>query len=267
VHEEERLRPTVEGPGVTPDVAQEVGPDEPAPDAEEDEEQEDDEEVEEEEAMNDFDQLGAEPEGGTDDEDVEMEDAPPQKRHVPPKPPKITLKPPAAKPNGKQSGKPKLIVTPAKVGPLKSVEDQEMEDDPGDDEVDDSSELSDAEGDTTANVNDVDEEDEEDEEDAEGEEEEIEMEEGKALGEDEEPEEDDADDDDLDDSSDETPASGSATPDLAKLTKRQRGRPEDQGTLLALDMAPQQRKVIPPPFADWSHVLIIVSSSPTQKRQ
>ncbi|KAK4939499.1 hypothetical protein LTR10_020208 [Elasticomyces elasticus] len=206
-------------------------------DAAEDEDEDDEEEVEEEEAMNDFDQLGAEPEGGTDDEDVEMEDAPPPKRHVPPKPPKITLKPPAAKPNGKQTGKPKLVVTPAKVGPLKSVEDQEMEDDPDDDEVDNSSELSDADEDTTANVND------EDDEDAEGEEEEIEMEGGNAMGEEEEvEEEDDADDDDLDDSSDDTPASGSATPDLAKLTKRQRGRPEDQGTLMALDMAPQQRK-------------------------
>lgn len=65
-------------------------------DEDEEDQGEEEEEEEEEEQPNDFDQLGAEPEGGTDDEDVEMEDAPtpaPARRHVPPKPPKITLKP------------------------------------------------------------------------------------------------------------------------------------------------------------------------------
>ncbi|EXJ70907.1 uncharacterized protein A1O5_05899 [Cladophialophora psammophila CBS 110553] len=209
----------------------------------EDEEEEDEEEEEEEEEPNDFDQLGAEPEGGTDDEDVEMEDAPPPppppppRRHAPPKPPKITLKPPA-KGDSKSSAKPKLIVTPAKIGPLKSVEEQEMEDESedesveDDDEVGNSSELSDEDEEPTINVHD---------EDAEGEEEEIVVEED-APAEDEELDEEDEDEDELDDSSDETPASGAATPDPTRMTKRQRGRPEDQGSLMALDMAPQQRK-------------------------
>ncbi|KIW77365.1 hypothetical protein Z517_09811 [Fonsecaea pedrosoi CBS 271.37] len=210
-------------------------------DEDEDEEEDEDEDEDEQEEPTDFDRLGAEPEGGTDDEDVEMEDAPPPpppaRRHLPPKPPKITLKPPA---NNKPAAKPKLIVTPAKVGPLKSVEEQEMEDasedvsDEEEDEVGNSSDLSDEDEEPTINVHD---------EDAEGEEEEIVVEED-APGEDEEvdDDDDDDDDDDLDDSSDETPASGAATPDITRLTKRQRGRPEDQGTLMALDMAPQQRK-------------------------
>lgn len=211
-------------------------------DEEEEEDDDDEEEEEEEEELNDFDQLGAEPEGGTDDEDVEMEDAtPPPKRHAPPKPPKITLKPPA-KTDGKQVAKPKLVVTPANVGPLKSVEDQEMEDDPDDQddqdeqEVENSSELSDEDEEPTRNLN---------EEEIEVDEEEIVVEaEDAAPGEDEELEEEDEDDeDDLDDSDDETPGSGTATPDISRMTKRQRGRPEDQGGLMALDMAPQQRKV------------------------
>jgi Ino eighty subunit 2 len=180
------------------------------------------------------DELGAEPEEGSEDEDedVEMPDAP-----MPPKAPKITLKPPA-KSAQKPISNPKLVVTPANVGPVKSVEDQEMEDDPGDEEVDDTSELS----------NDSDEEDEEDDEN----EDETELptlnqeapvaEDEDAPGEEEELEPDDGEDD-SDDSSDSTPDSGAATPDMTKLTKRQRGRPEDSEGLMALDMAPQQRKV------------------------
>ncbi|KIW14049.1 hypothetical protein PV08_06830 [Exophiala spinifera] len=204
---------------------------------EEDEEEEQEEEVEEVEAMNDFDALGAEAEGTTDeDEDVEMEDAPPppSKKTAPPKAPKITLKPPAKKADGRQ-GKPKLVVTPAKVGPLKSVEDQEMEDDPGDEEVEGSSDLSDEDNDTPANAED---------EDAEGEEDEIEVGGTTLQAEDDEEldEEDEEDSDGSLDDSDDMPGSGSATPDLSRMTKRQRGRPEDQNTLMALDMAPQQRK-------------------------
>jgi Ino eighty subunit 2 len=211
---------------------------------EEDEEEEDSDDAEEEEEQeddqpNDFDELGAEPEGDTDDEDIEMEDAtpqpPPSRRTLVPRPPKITLKPPA-KIDGIQHAKPKLIVTPAKVGPVPSVEDQEMEDDPDDDEVEGSSDLSDEDDEEGTNQND---------EDAEGEVEEVMQEdapgEDEELGAEEDAEEDD--DEELDDSSDETPASGAATPDINRLTKRQRGRPEDQTTLLALDMAPQQRKV------------------------
>ncbi|KAJ9617689.1 hypothetical protein H2204_013564 [Knufia peltigerae] len=208
-------------------------------DEEEEEEEDEEEEVEEEEAMNDFDALGAEAEGTTDeDEDVEMEDAPappPSKKTAPPKAPKITLKPPAKKVDGKQS-KPKLVVTPANVGPVKSVEDQEMEDDPGDGEVEEgSSDLSDEDNETPANA---------DDEDAEGEEDEIEVGETTLQAEDEEEldEDDEEDDSDSLDDSDDMPASGSATPDLSRMTKRQRGRPEDQNTLMALDMAPQQRK-------------------------
>ncbi|KAJ9497027.1 hypothetical protein LTR99_003771 [Exophiala xenobiotica] len=220
-------------------------------DAEEEEDEEEDEEeeevVEEDDAMNDFDALGAEAEGGTDDEDdqddedVDMEDAalPPPKRHAPPTAPKITLKPPGRKSDGKQSSKSKVVVTPANVGAVKSVEDQEMEDDPDDEEVEASSDLTDEDGEdeddeTNANVNDEDAEAEEDEV-------EVEVEETTLAVEDEELDEDEEDEDSLDDS-DGTPASGSATPDLAKMTKRQRGRAEDQNTLMALDMAPQQRK-------------------------
>lgn len=155
------------------------------------------------------------------EDDVEMDDAP-----MPPKAPKITLKPPA-KSNAKQAN-PKLLVTPANVGTIKSVEDQEMQDDPGDDEVEDSSDLSDdeEEGDQT-NLN---------EDDAPGEEDEMENEED-AAGED-----DDLDEDDSDSDSSETPASGAATPDPAQLTKRQR-RAMDGEQLMALEMGPQQRKV------------------------
>lgn len=155
------------------------------------------------------------------DDDVEMDDSP-----VPPKAPRITLKPPA-KSSTKQPN-PKLLVTPANVGPLKSVEDQEMQDDPGDEEVEDSSDLSDdeEEGDQT-NLN---------EDDAPGEEDEMENEE-EAPGED-----DDLDEDDSDSDSSETPASGAATPDPAQLTKRQR-RAMDGEQLMALEMGPQQRKV------------------------
>ena len=194
---------------------------------------EDEDAEEQEEEEDDFSKVGAEAEGGTDDEeeDVEMEDAP-----VPPKPAKITLKPPA-KAITKSPPKPKLIVTPADVGPVKSVEDQEMEDDPGDEEVEDSSDLSGSDEDEDEDEEEDDEEGGEqtklNEEDAEGEDD--------APGEDEELEDDD--EADSDDSSDETPASGAATPDPEKLTKRQRARGEDSGGLMALDMAPQQRKV------------------------
>ena len=203
--------------------------------------EEEDEEDEEEEEEDDLTKAGAEPEGGTDDEDgdVEMEDAP-----MPPKAPKITLKPPA-KTSIKPTPAPRLVVTPANVGNLRPVEDQEMEDDPGDDEVDGSSDLS----------NDDEEEDEEEDEDDEDEEDEEEGMQTTILedaggeagvgGEGGQAEDEEMDEDDIssDDSSEDTPGSGAATPDPNKLTKRQRGQPEDSGSLMALDMAPQQRKV------------------------
>ena len=223
------------------EVPSDVDDDDDDEEEEEDEEDEDEDEEDEEEdddedeemAQNDFDELGAEPEGGTDDdEDVEMEEAhpaPPSKRAPQPKAPKITLKPPAR--SDPSSTKSKLVVTPANVGPVKSVEDQEMEDEPDDEEVEASSELSEEDEDAT-NLNG---------EDAEGEDEDAEAEE-EGLGEGDEIEVDD-DDDDLDSDSDGTPASGSATPDISRMTKRQRRREEDANALLSLDMAPQQRKV------------------------
>jgi len=178
-------------------------------------EEENDAEAEEDVTMNDFDEIGAEAEGGTDDEDVEMDDEalPVRKNQSPPKPPKITLKTPSKK-NTKQPTKPTLVVTPAEVGPVLTVEDQEMEDDAGEDDAEDSEVPEDETG-----LNEF----------------------GEVIGEDAEGEDDELEDDDdeLDDS-DEEPGSGSATPDPSKLTSRQRGRPVEP--LMALDMAPQQRK-------------------------
>ena len=195
----------------------------------EDDEQEDDEDADEDEPMQD-----AVSDQDEEDEDQEMEDepSPPKKSAPPPKPPKITLKQPGGS-NGKASSNPKLIVTPAEVGPVKSVEDQEIEDeDDEDDDEEASSELSED-----------DEEDEEEEEDEE-QEETMQLNAGAALGASDmlgDDEELDEEDEELD-SDDETPGSGTATPDMTKMTKRQRGRPEDSTELMALDMAPQQRK-------------------------
>jgi Ino eighty subunit 2 len=235
---------------------------------------EDDDEVQrDEEEEDDFTKIGAEAEGGTDDEeeDIEMPDAP-----MPPKPPKITLKAPA-KTETKPPPNPKLIITPATVGPVKSVEDQEMEDEPGDDEVEDSSDLSNDDEEDEDDDEEEDDEDEDDEEEEEEEEEEVQQtilnedgaqgEEGvedDAQGEDEEME-DDEEDDDVD-SSDDTPASGAATPDPNKLTKRQRGRAEEAGGLMSLDMAPQQRKVSFHPKS-LGYKITVVSSSQTQRKQ
>lgn len=164
--------------------------------------------------------LDMEDDAASEDDDIEMEDSP-----MPPKGPKITLKAPAK--STEKSPNPKLFVTPSTAEKLKSVEDQEMQDDPGDEEVEDSSDLSDneEEGDQT-NLNG---------EDALGEEDEIELEEDPAG------EEDDLEDDSDDDSS-ETPASGAGTPDPAKLTKRQRKALGGE-EFMALEMGPQQRKV------------------------
>jgi len=186
----------------------------PEDEEEQDGDDDNDAEAEEDTTMNDFDEIGAEAEGGTDDEDVPMEDElpPVKKSHNPPKPSRITLKTPVKK-TSKQPAKPTLVVTPADVGSVQPVEDEEMEDDPDDDDMDDSELPVDE-----TNLN----EEELLEDDVEGEDEEL-----------------DDDDDELGDS-DEEPGSGSATPDPAKLTSRQRGRPIEP--LMALDMAPQQRK-------------------------
>lgn len=200
-------------------------------DDDEDDEEEEDAEAEGDTTMNDFDEIGAEAEGGT-DEEMDMDDSPApnqglKKNQFPPKPPKITIKTPSKK-DPKQQPRSSVIITPADVGPVQSVEDEEMEDDPDDDEVDDS-ELPDE-----TNLD--------DDEDAEGEDDEEELEETNLNDEEGEgvnDELDGDDDDDLDDS-DEEPGSGSVTPDLSKLTARQRGKALEP--LMSLDMAPQQRK-------------------------
>ena len=147
-------------------------------DAEGEEDDEEDADAEEDTTMNDFDEIGAEAEGGTDDEDVEMEDEPlpVKKAPITPKPPKITLKTPAKK-GQNEMVKPRVVVTPADVGPVQSVEDQEMEDE----EDEEGSGLSQNEDETNLN-----------EDDAEGELEDVE----------------DDEDDELADSDDEAPGSG-----------------------------------------------------------
>lgn len=185
-------------------------------DEDEDEEDEDDEDEseEEDEPMNDFDEIGAEAEGSDEDaegesdedNDVEMEEP------TLPLPPKITLKQTPIK-NGKLS-KPTLIVTPAIGGPVKSVEDKEMEVEEDDVEEEELSELEDDNEEEQDETN-LGEDDLEGEEDAEGE---IDL-----------------------DSDADTPGSGANTPSFAEATKRQRGTEEG---LMALDMAPQVRPAI-----------------------
>ena len=105
-----------------------------------------------------------------------------------------------------------------------------MQDQPDDEEVEDSSEESD--------------EDEEDEEEEEGDQPKLTVEGGleeDALGEDEELDEASDSGSSTESDSDEDPEEG--TPDPTKLTKRQMRRAEDENGLMALDMAPQQRKV------------------------
>lgn len=196
----------------------------------EDDEQEDEEDADEDEPMQD---AVSDQDEEDEDQDMEDEPSPPKKSAPPKKPPKITLKQPNST-NGKAPANPKLIVTPAQVGPVKTVEEQEMEDDDEDDEEEEaSSELSEDE-----------EEDEEEEEEDDEQEETMQLNAGAALGASDmlgDDEELDEEDEDLE-SDDETPGSGTATPDVTKMTKRQRGRPEDSTELMALDMAPQQRK-------------------------
>jgi Ino eighty subunit 2 len=162
-------------------------------------EEEEDEEMAEEDA-----------EGEDEDEDVDVE------MEIPPPPPVIKIS------RAEKGKKPTISVKPSGKSNGKTVEAKEAVE-PSDDE-----ELSELE----SEVEEEDEEEEEEgmqlgaEEDAEGEEEEIEVE-----------EEEEEEDEELD-SDDETPAGGSraSTPDLTKLTKRQRARLEEGGSghLLAL---------------------------------
>lgn len=144
--------------------------------------------------------------GGEDAEgDIDMD--------VPPPPPVIKISRAA-------SGKQTITAKPPPKTDTKTVEQKEVELGSDDDE-----ELSELDSDLGEEVEEEEGMQTGNEEDAEGEEEEIEVEEG------------DEEDDELD-SDDDTPADGSraTTPDLTKLTKRQRARLEEGGSghLLAL---------------------------------
>lgn len=133
---------------------------------------------------------------------------------IPPPPPVIKISKAA-------SGKQTITAKPPAKVDTKTVERKEVE--LGSD--DDDEELSDLDSDLGEEVEEEEAMQTGNEEDAEGEEEEVEVEEAE-------------DDDDELDSDDETPADGSraTTPDLNKLTKRQRARLEEGGSghLLAL---------------------------------
>lgn len=170
----------------------------------------------EDEEMEDVNDEDAEGESVEDDEDMDAEDDGLGDEDadgdidmdVPPPPPVIKI--------SKAQGKTTIIAKPPTKVDTKTVEQKEVELGSDDEELSEldsdlGEEVEEEEGMQTGN-----------EEDAEGEEEEIEVEE---------------DDDDLD-SDDETPGGGSraSTPDLNKLTKRQRARLEEGGSghLLAL---------------------------------
>ena len=184
---------------------------------------ESDSEEEEDAEMEDAGDEDAEGESVEDEEDEDMdaeddglgdEDADGDAdMDVPPPPPVIKI-------SRAQSGKQTITAkAPTKVN-HKTVEQKEVE--LGSD--DDDEELSDLDSDLGEEVEEEDAMQTGNEEDAEGEEEEVEVEE--------------AEDDDELDSDDETPMDGSraSTPDLTKLTKRQRARLEEGGSghLLAL---------------------------------
>ena len=175
----------------------------------EDEDEEEEEDVEDEEDEDaegeddDDDEAGSEEDAeGEEDEDVEGTSEEieldtggdtPMQDPAPPPPPIMRMRGPASRPS--------VTVTPAKEGKVKSVEAKETQ--PGNSDDEELSDLESAEG----------EEAEGGEEDAEGEE----------VGD----EDQDMDqDDESADSDAETPAAGSrgSTPDVSKMTKRQRSR-------------------------------------------
>ncbi|KAI9804740.1 MAG: hypothetical protein M1825_001108 [Sarcosagium campestre] len=184
----------------------------------EEDEIEHDEELDDEEPEDDE----VSPDSDDADGDLEMEDAPP---------------PPIMKSTAAQPGsKPSVKVTPAGKPPSQSVEAKEMG--LGGDE-DDDEELSELES-----------EEEGLQEDVAIEEGDVEDEEGEDLdegdeGEEEEEEEEEEEGEDVDDA---TPASGSraSTPDLAKLTKRQRSRLDEVmgGDLLEIPNETKAKKIL-----------------------
>ena len=178
---------------------------------EEDEEMEDvvDDDAEGESVEEEDEDMDAEDDGLGDEDadgDVDMD--------VPPPPPVIKI-------SRAQSGRQTIAVKPPTRGDRMTVEQKEMQ------EASDDEELSELDSDVGEEVEEEEGMQTGNEEDAEGEEEEIEVD-----------EEVDEDDEDSLDSDDETPAGGSraSTPDLNKLTKRQRARLEEGGSghLLAL---------------------------------
>ena len=196
--------------------------------SDEEEEEDDNDEVEEDdmdEQMNDFAEIGAEAESSEEDVDGDADEDVRMDEPTLPPPPKIKLRQTSTA--GGKISKPTLIVTPAATGPLKSVEQKEADIDPGDDEEGEEDE----EDEDLSELNSDDQEQPDEtnaDEDGEGEGEEDDADGGEDL---------DDDEGDIDlDSDGMTPGSGVATPDLAKMTKRQRR--DDEG-FMALDMAPQ----------------------------
>jgi Ino eighty subunit 2 len=175
------------------------------PESEEEEDEDDEDEVDEEEdievddeeqELEDAEEDSMEDAEGEEDEDEDMEDAEGEEDEHPP-PPVIKTTNPLGRSN------PNVTVTAPQDGPLKSVEDKEMED-----EEEELSEL-----DSNENEN--------------------------------EEEEDDEDDSD----SDEDDESRGATPDLSKLTRRQRGfftniDDDPEGKLMELSNEALKKKVL-----------------------
>ncbi|OXV11431.1 hypothetical protein Egran_00805 [Elaphomyces granulatus] len=185
------------------------------------EEEDEEEEGEEEEEADSSEDAPGEEDDLDADGDMDMDDAPPQpppRRHV----------------------KPALMVTPAaKSGPIKGMEKKEIElddddnDDEEEEEEEDDEELSELESDAEGEP---DESGAQDDELGEGgpEDEELDEEDGE--------EDEDEEGEGQRDSDEPTPATGSraSTPDLSKLTKRQRG--SLGGDFLQLPMEPQVKK-------------------------
>lgn len=172
-------------------------------------EESDSEEDEEDQEMEDESEEDEDAEGEDEDDDmdadgdVDMEVAPP---------------PPVIKISKAQSGKQSIVIKPPTKVDTKTVEQKEVEEEGSDDD-----ELSELDSDLGEEVEDEEAMQTGNEEDAEGEDEEMEEED---------------DDENPFGSDEETPAGGSraSTPDLAKLTVRQRARLEEGGSghLMAL---------------------------------
>ncbi|KAF2017183.1 PAPA-1-domain-containing protein [Aaosphaeria arxii CBS 175.79] len=204
-------------------VVREVDSDE---DEEEDEEQVDAMDVDEEEEDEDDDEDA---EGEEDDEDMDAEGDEEDEMDITPAPRAVT----SSKENVRV--KPPVILK----APQDSVEAKEM----AMDDDDDDDELSELDSDLEDEEQEEDEEDEEDEEeDAEGDDDDAEGEED-----DEVPAQNDDDEDEEMDSDDDTPnsLSRSHTPDLSKLTRRQRAMVEEEASdaaLMALSNEAQKKK-------------------------